>query len=171
MAKTSDTDTHPCALCPLRIKPCVTLSLSLSMMLFVLHLSSHAASEDHHINLYTHSFTCGVIHLPVVERTEGKSAFWASANWSESQCADKSCSIISFLSLSKGSFQRRNWTPQAMLYLKGTRTLALYFIWLCDGMSVLVCFWFFPEGRRFISEDRKEGDVYDRLHLGINKPL
>uniref|UniRef100_A0A3Q4I1B5 Spexin hormone n=1 Tax=Neolamprologus brichardi TaxID=32507 RepID=A0A3Q4I1B5_NEOBR len=40
----------------------------------------------------------------------------------------------------KGSFQRRNWTPQAMLYLKGT-------------------------GRRFISEDRKEGDVYDTLHL------
>ncbi|XP_077356703.1 spexin prohormone 1 [Festucalex cinctus] len=42
----------------------------------------------------------------------------------------------------KGSFQRRNWTPQAMLYLKGTQ-----------------------EGRRFISEDRKEGDVYDTLHL------
>ncbi|KAM9771497.1 spexin prohormone 1 isoform 2-T2 [Syngnathus typhle] len=40
----------------------------------------------------------------------------------------------------KGSFQRRNWTPQAMMYLKGTR-------------------------RRFISEDRKEGDVYDTLHL------
>ncbi|XP_075900468.1 spexin prohormone 1 isoform X2 [Nelusetta ayraudi] len=41
----------------------------------------------------------------------------------------------------KASFQRRNWTPQAMLYLKGT------------------------QGRRFISEDRKEGDVYDTLHL------
>ncbi|KAM9771496.1 spexin prohormone 1 isoform X1 [Syngnathus typhle] len=41
----------------------------------------------------------------------------------------------------KGSFQRRNWTPQAMMYLKGT------------------------QGRRFISEDRKEGDVYDTLHL------
>ncbi|KAL6117176.1 spx [Pungitius sinensis] len=41
----------------------------------------------------------------------------------------------------KGSFQRRNWTPQAMLYLKGT------------------------QGRRFISENRKEGDVYDTLHL------
>uniref|UniRef100_A0AAY4AWA6 Spexin n=1 Tax=Denticeps clupeoides TaxID=299321 RepID=A0AAY4AWA6_9TELE len=41
----------------------------------------------------------------------------------------------------KGSFQRRNWTPHAMLYLKGT------------------------QGRRFISEDRKEGDVYDTLHL------
>uniref|UniRef100_A0A3P8RRP0 Spexin hormone n=1 Tax=Amphiprion percula TaxID=161767 RepID=A0A3P8RRP0_AMPPE len=40
----------------------------------------------------------------------------------------------------KGSYQRRNWTPQAMLYLKGT-------------------------GRRFISEDRKEGDVYDTLNL------
>uniref|UniRef100_A0A673AH98 Spexin hormone n=1 Tax=Sphaeramia orbicularis TaxID=375764 RepID=A0A673AH98_9TELE len=41
----------------------------------------------------------------------------------------------------KGSLQRRNWTPQAMLYLKGT------------------------QGRRFISEDGKEGDVYDTLHL------
>ncbi|XP_006633257.1 spexin prohormone 1 [Lepisosteus oculatus] len=38
-------------------------------------------------------------------------------------------------------FQRRNWTPQAMLYLKGA------------------------QGRRFVSEDRKEGDVYDALHL------
>ncbi|XP_030636122.1 spexin prohormone 1 [Chanos chanos] len=41
----------------------------------------------------------------------------------------------------KASFQRRNWTPQAMLYLKGT------------------------QGRRFVSEDRKEGDVFDSLHL------
>uniref|UniRef100_A0A3Q3AG14 Spexin hormone n=1 Tax=Kryptolebias marmoratus TaxID=37003 RepID=A0A3Q3AG14_KRYMA len=53
--------------------------------------------------------------------------------------------LTSFISQSwsapKGSFQRRNWTPQAMLYLKGT------------------------QGRRFISEDRKEGDVYDTLHL------
>ncbi|XP_054880224.1 spexin prohormone 1 isoform X1 [Poeciliopsis prolifica] len=53
--------------------------------------------------------------------------------------------LASFISHSwsvpKGSFQRRNWTPQAMLYLKGT------------------------QGRRFISEDRKEGDVYDTLHL------
>lgn len=135
VAKTSGTDTQPCAMRPLRIKSRVTLSLSLSMMVFVLHLSSsHAASEDHHINLYTNSFTCGVIHLPVVERTEGKSAFWASANWAEPQSAAMSCSIIFFLSSSKGSFQRRNWTPQAMLYLKGTRTLALYLIWLCDCM-------------------------------------
>lgn len=28
---------------------------------------------------------------------------------------------LRFVSLLKGSFQRRNWTPQAMLYLKGTR--------------------------------------------------
>ncbi|XP_068163670.1 spexin prohormone 1 [Antennarius striatus] len=53
--------------------------------------------------------------------------------------------LVSFISQSwgapKGSFQRRNWTPQAMLYLKGT------------------------QGRRFISEDHKEGDVYDTLHL------
>uniref|UniRef100_A0A8C6X020 Spexin hormone n=1 Tax=Neogobius melanostomus TaxID=47308 RepID=A0A8C6X020_9GOBI len=39
------------------------------------------------------------------------------------------------------NFQRRNWTPQAMLYLKGT------------------------QGRRFVSDDHKEGDVYDTLHL------
>ncbi|XP_056132661.1 spexin prohormone 1 [Lampris incognitus] len=53
--------------------------------------------------------------------------------------------LVSFVSHSwsapKGTFQRRNWTPQAMLYLKGT------------------------QGRRFISEDRKEGDVYDTLQL------
>ncbi|XP_074554715.1 spexin prohormone 1 isoform X2 [Halichoeres trimaculatus] len=34
--------------------------------------------------------------------------------------------LASFISQSwsapKGSFQRRNWTPQAMLYLKGTQT-------------------------------------------------
>uniref|UniRef100_A0A4W4FAK9 Spexin hormone n=1 Tax=Electrophorus electricus TaxID=8005 RepID=A0A4W4FAK9_ELEEL len=41
----------------------------------------------------------------------------------------------------QGSFQRRNWTPQAMLYLKGT------------------------QGRRFVSEDRNEGDVFDTLQL------
>ncbi|KAJ8381915.1 hypothetical protein SKAU_G00026930 [Synaphobranchus kaupii] len=41
----------------------------------------------------------------------------------------------------KDGFQRRNWTPQAMLYLKGA------------------------QGRRFVSEDRKEGDVYDTIHL------
>uniref|UniRef100_A0A8C2HME3 Spexin hormone n=1 Tax=Cyprinus carpio TaxID=7962 RepID=A0A8C2HME3_CYPCA len=40
-----------------------------------------------------------------------------------------------------GSFQRRNWTPQAMLYLKGT------------------------QGRRFVSEDRNEGDLYDTIRL------
>ncbi|KAF3699500.1 Spexin Spexin hormone Spexin-1 Precursor [Channa argus] len=49
--------------------------------------------------------------------------------------------ISQLRSAPQGSFQRRNWTPQAMLYLKGT------------------------QGRRFISEDRKEGDVYDTLHL------
>ncbi|XP_062373484.1 spexin prohormone 1 [Sardina pilchardus] len=41
----------------------------------------------------------------------------------------------------KGSFQRRNWTPQAMLYLKGT------------------------QGRRSVPEDVKEKDVYDSLHF------
>ncbi|XP_051974575.1 spexin prohormone 1-like [Xyrauchen texanus] len=41
----------------------------------------------------------------------------------------------------KESFQRRNWTPQAMLYLKGT------------------------QGRRFVAEDRNEGDLYDTIRL------
>ncbi|KAL4612692.1 spexin isoform X3 [Arapaima gigas] len=41
----------------------------------------------------------------------------------------------------KDTFQRRNWTPQAMLYLKGT------------------------QGRRFISEDRNEGDLYDTVRI------
>ncbi|XP_035280807.1 spexin prohormone 1 [Anguilla rostrata] len=44
-------------------------------------------------------------------------------------------------SVPKDSFQRRNWTPQAMLYLKGA------------------------QGRRFVSEDRKEGNMYDAIHL------
>lgn len=34
---------------------------------------------------------------------------------------------IFLIFLLKGSFQRRNWTPQAMLYLKGTRKLLLFF--------------------------------------------
>ncbi|XP_062864789.1 spexin prohormone 1 [Trichomycterus rosablanca] len=49
--------------------------------------------------------------------------------------------VLQACSAPKGSFQRRNWTPQAMLYLKGT------------------------QGRRFVSVDRNEGDVYDSLHL------
>uniref|UniRef100_A0A3B4A9R0 Spexin hormone n=1 Tax=Periophthalmus magnuspinnatus TaxID=409849 RepID=A0A3B4A9R0_9GOBI len=49
---------------------------------------------------------------------------------------------VSYCYSAPKNFQRRNWTPQAMLYLKGT------------------------QGRRFVSEDHKEGDVYDTLHLG-----
>ncbi|XP_028307047.1 spexin prohormone 1 [Gouania willdenowi] len=45
------------------------------------------------------------------------------------------------LSAPKSSFPEEELDPQAMLYLKGT------------------------QGRRFISENRKEGDVYDTLHL------
>uniref|UniRef100_A0A3B3S390 Spexin hormone n=1 Tax=Paramormyrops kingsleyae TaxID=1676925 RepID=A0A3B3S390_9TELE len=48
---------------------------------------------------------------------------------------------IMYMRTTFDGFQRRNWTPQAMLYLKGT------------------------QGRRFISEDRNEGDVYDTVHL------
>ncbi|XP_051473972.1 spexin [Apus apus] len=38
-------------------------------------------------------------------------------------------------------FQRRNWTPQAMLYLKGA------------------------QGRRFISDESQQKDLYDRMQL------
>ncbi|XP_078510595.1 spexin [Lissotriton helveticus] len=41
----------------------------------------------------------------------------------------------------QGHFQRRNWTPQAMLYLKGA------------------------QGRRFISDEGQRKDLYDRLEL------
>ncbi|KAM9311394.1 spexin [Gastrophryne carolinensis] len=44
-------------------------------------------------------------------------------------------------SLPQGHFQRRNWTPQAMLYLKGA------------------------QGRRFISDESQRKDLYDRLQL------
>ncbi|KAM6093499.1 spexin [Chlamydotis macqueenii] len=51
----------------------------------------------------------------------------------------------SFLSFSwsapQAHFQRRNWTPQAMLYLKGA------------------------QGRRFISADSQRKDLYDRMRL------
>ncbi|XP_065691055.2 spexin [Patagioenas fasciata] len=51
----------------------------------------------------------------------------------------------SFLSFSwstpQAHFQRRNWTPQAMLYLKGA------------------------QGRRFISDESQRKDLYDRMQL------
>ncbi|NXH19232.1 SPXN protein, partial [Bucco capensis] len=51
----------------------------------------------------------------------------------------------SFLSFSwsvpQAHFQRRNWTPQAMLYLKGA------------------------QGRRFISDESQQKDVFDRIQL------
>ncbi|NWW93251.1 SPXN protein, partial [Rhynochetos jubatus] len=51
----------------------------------------------------------------------------------------------SFISFSRSApqahFQRRNWTPQAMLYLKGA------------------------QGRRFISDESQRKDLYDRMHL------
>ncbi|XP_066489872.1 spexin [Tiliqua scincoides] len=49
--------------------------------------------------------------------------------------------ISSSWSAPQGHFQRRNWTPQAMLYLKGA------------------------QGRRFISEESQRKDLYDRLQL------
>ncbi|XP_064888232.1 spexin isoform X1 [Columba livia] len=51
----------------------------------------------------------------------------------------------SFLSFSwstpQAHFQRRNWTPQAMLYLKGA------------------------QGRRFVSDESQRKDLYDRMQL------
>ncbi|NXK56109.1 SPXN protein, partial [Chauna torquata] len=49
-------------------------------------------------------------------------------------------SFISFSwSAPQAHFQRRNWTPQAMLYLKGA------------------------QGRRFISDESQRKDLYDRM--------
>ncbi|XP_050566389.1 spexin [Cygnus atratus] len=52
---------------------------------------------------------------------------------------------VSFISFSwsapQAHFQRRNWTPQAMLYLKGS------------------------QGRRFISDESQQKDLYDRMQL------
>ncbi|XP_010714032.2 spexin [Meleagris gallopavo] len=52
---------------------------------------------------------------------------------------------VSFLSSSwsapQAHFQRRNWTPQAMLYLKGA------------------------QGRRFISDESQRKDLYGRMQL------
>uniref|UniRef100_A0A5F8H2X8 Spexin hormone n=1 Tax=Monodelphis domestica TaxID=13616 RepID=A0A5F8H2X8_MONDO len=53
--------------------------------------------------------------------------------------------VVSFLSHSccalQSVFERRNWTPQAILYLKGT------------------------QGRHFISEETRKKDLYNRLQL------
>uniref|UniRef100_A0A8C5PE87 Spexin hormone n=1 Tax=Leptobrachium leishanense TaxID=445787 RepID=A0A8C5PE87_9ANUR len=43
--------------------------------------------------------------------------------------------------ISQSHFQRRNWTPQAMLYLKGA------------------------QGRRFISDESERKDLFDRLQF------
>ncbi|NXO68804.1 SPXN protein, partial [Phainopepla nitens] len=52
---------------------------------------------------------------------------------------------VSFVAFSwsapQAHFQRRNWTPQAMLYLKGA------------------------QGRRFIADDSQRKDLYDRVQL------
>ncbi|NXT36266.1 SPXN protein, partial [Pelecanoides urinatrix] len=51
-------------------------------------------------------------------------------------------SFISFsCSAPQVHFQRRNWTPQAMLYLKGA------------------------QGRRFISDESQQKELYDRRQL------
>ncbi|NXN96217.1 SPXN protein, partial [Rhinopomastus cyanomelas] len=51
-------------------------------------------------------------------------------------------SFIAFSwSAPQAHFQRRNWTPQAMLYLKGA------------------------QGRRFISDESQRKDLYDRMQL------
>ncbi|NXF94065.1 SPXN protein, partial [Eubucco bourcierii] len=52
---------------------------------------------------------------------------------------------LSFISSSwsapQAHFQRRNWTPQAMLYLKGA------------------------QGRRFISDENQQKNLYERMQL------
>ncbi|XP_042596446.1 spexin prohormone 1-like isoform X1 [Cyprinus carpio] len=76
----------------------------------------------------------------------------------------------------KGSFQRRNWTPQAMLYLKGTRMFLLFVNHMCLKLLIRLLLFrtifnrirfllFLIEGRRFVSEDRNEGDLYDTIRL------
>ncbi|XP_032775718.1 spexin [Strigops habroptila] len=51
-------------------------------------------------------------------------------------------SLVSFSwSAPQAHFQRRNWTPQAMLYLKGA------------------------QGCRFISDESQKKDLYDRMKL------
>ncbi|NWR41984.1 SPXN protein, partial [Regulus satrapa] len=51
-------------------------------------------------------------------------------------------SFIAFSwSVPQAHFQRRNWTPQAMLYLKGAY------------------------GRRFIADESQRKDLYDRVQL------
>ncbi|XP_058047676.1 spexin [Ahaetulla prasina] len=52
------------------------------------------------------------------------------------QTTSKICSVSS---KRQAHFQRRNWTPQAMLYLKGA------------------------QGRRFVSEESQQKALYDRL--------
>ncbi|XP_074726356.1 spexin [Strix uralensis] len=49
--------------------------------------------------------------------------------------------IASSWSAPQAHFQRRNWTPQAMLYLKGA------------------------QGRRFISDENQRKDLFDRMQL------
>ncbi|NWZ40567.1 SPXN protein, partial [Brachypodius atriceps] len=49
--------------------------------------------------------------------------------------------IASSWSAPQSHFQRRNWTPQAMLYLKGA------------------------QGRRFIADESQRKDLYDRVQL------
>ncbi|XP_059703793.1 spexin [Haemorhous mexicanus] len=51
-------------------------------------------------------------------------------------------SLVAFSwSAPQAHFQRRNWTPQAMLYLKGA------------------------QGRRFIADESQRKDLYDRVQL------
>uniref|UniRef100_A0A8C9UDA9 Spexin hormone n=1 Tax=Serinus canaria TaxID=9135 RepID=A0A8C9UDA9_SERCA len=51
-------------------------------------------------------------------------------------------SLVAFSwSAPQAHFQRRNWTPQAMLYLKGA------------------------QGRRFVTDESQRKDLYDRVQL------
>ncbi|NXG60450.1 SPXN protein, partial [Hemiprocne comata] len=62
-------------------------------------------------------------------------------HWSVVACNVDMSFFFSYVFCIKGHFQRRNWTPQAMLYLKGA------------------------QGRRFISDESQKKDLYDRMQL------
>ncbi|TNN30678.1 Spexin [Liparis tanakae] len=58
----------------------------------------------------------------------------------------------------KGSFQRRNWTPQAMLYLKGTQTRSQNTDKLSVDQAATVLLHFLQQARE--GADENPDDVY-----------
>ncbi|KAM8883719.1 spexin prohormone 1 isoform 2-T2 [Synchiropus picturatus] len=56
----------------------------------------------------------------------------------------------------KGSFQRRNWTPQAMLYLKGTQTRSQNTEKLSVDQAATVLLNFLQQAREGAEENQDE---------------